>query len=92
MSVSNGDGGTLTIFVTVTNTAGDFTARGVQTGPSSGVLIIKRADGTVLRTIDCAPGSRALINLQGGVNINVPWPEVAARVSLQGGFRPGMVA
>jgi hypothetical protein len=91
MSVANGDGGSLTIFVTVldgTPTApGSFTARGVQTGPSSGTLVVLRADGSVLRSINCNPGSRALVNLTGGVNINVDWVLVRGRVYLQGAAR-----
>ena len=88
MSVSNGDGGTLTIFITVTDgtptVPGSFSARGVQSGPSSGTLVVLAANGSILRSIDCAPGSRALINLTGGVNINVDWAVVRTRVYLQG--------
>lgn len=87
MSISNGDGGSLTIFVTVVDAAGNFLIRGVQTGPSSGILTIQRgALGPLV--IDCAPGSRALIRLQDSVAIGVPWSIVATRLSIQGGARP----
>lgn len=86
-SVANGDGGTLTLYVTVVDVDGHFTIRGEQTGPSSGVLIISRGALSPL-VIDCAPGSRALIRLEDSVAINQPWSEVAQRISLQGAAAP----
>lgn len=93
-SVSNGDGGTLSLFVTVVNgtpdAPGDFTVRAEQTGPSGGQLIVRRANGTVLRTFDVQPGSSALVRLEDSVAIGVPFSVVRNRVELVGGFAPFM--
>ena len=89
MSVSNGDAGSVTLFVTVVNGAGSFTARVVQQGTGTAILTAYRVDGTVLRQWLIAPGSRALDLLDGdGVPINVPFSVVRARVSLSGAPRP----
>lgn len=92
MSVANGDGGTVTIFVTVTSGSptnpGQFQARSVQTGPSSGTFVIYDTDGaTVLRTFPCPPGDTNLVNLPGGFNTNLTWAVVRRRVALQGAAR-----
>lgn len=87
MSVADGDGGTLTLFATVVDVDGRFTVRAEQTGAATGLLVVSRLDGTVLREILIAPGSQVLIALQGGTSINVPFSEVAQRVQLLGGAR-----
>jgi hypothetical protein len=86
-SVSNGDGGTLALFVTVVDSDGHFTVRAEQSGPSGGSLVIRRANGTVLRTFNINPGSRALVALEDSVAINVPFQVARTRCELAGGFR-----
>lgn len=87
--VSNGDGGTLTLYTTVTNAQEHFTVRAEHTGPvdgTGGILTIKRPiQGDIV--IDIQPGSRALITLQESVAIALPWSQVFPRCQLQGGFR-----
>lgn len=86
-SVSNGDGGTLTLYTTVINASGHFSVRAVQTGPSGGILTIKRpVQGDIVIAVE--PGSRALIRLEDSVAFAIPWDVVRTRVQLQGGFAP----
>jgi hypothetical protein len=88
MSVSNGAGGAVTIFVTVTsgspNNPGQVQARSVQTGPESANFVLLNVDGSVMFAFPCPFGDTNLVNLPGGISTNVTWATARRRVYLQG--------
>ena len=83
-SVSNGDGGTLSIWVTVVNQQRDFSVRVEQTGPSGGVLVWQNDNGTERRRFAIEPGSRVLVSAQESRTFNASWEVWEGRLSLLG--------
>lgn len=84
MSIWSGDG-KITLFATVVDAAHNFTVRAENTGVAGVLIIFNAALTAPLRQFDISPGSNALIRLQDGVAIGLPYEQVAQRVSLQGG-------
>ena len=84
-SIGNGDGTSVTFFVTVLDAQNRFTMRSVNTGTAAANLTVVKAGGTVI-PISVPAGATVLIRQQDNGQTG-DWLEVRARFSIQGAAR-----